>query len=441
MLSEFILTSALRSITNRYLTLENDGNVALPAPQTGHSYMLYMHIPFCESLCPYCSFNRVLYKEKMAREYFQQLRKEMRLVADLGYRFDSMYIGGGTPTVRLEDLAVTIDLARELFGVKEVSCETNPNHLTLETARILEGRVQRMSVGVQSFNDDLLRKMNRYYRFGSGEMIQKQIASVAGLFPSLNVDMIFNFPGQSETMLREDIARVIDSGANQVTFYPLMSSPSVSESMRKTMGEVTTENEAAYYHLVVDEMSRVFDLSTAWTFNRRHGTAPAAQAGNDMIDEYIVDYQEYVGVGSGAFSYLDGGLFINTFSLQEYRDQIEANRMPLTACHRYGKYQMMRYRMLMELFGLRLDKKRFLQDFGLPVEVGLPVEMGFLAVNGAFAHNDSSALTLTPRGRYLLVVMMREFFVGMNNVRDQARKSLPANEWLTMCASSQQPAD
>ena len=91
--------------------------------------MLYMHVPFCERLCPYCSFNRFPFAEDRARPYFANMRKEMLMLKDLGYDFDSVYIGGGTPTILLDELCDTIDLARETFSIKEVSSETNPNHL------------------------------------------------------------------------------------------------------------------------------------------------------------------------------------------------------------------------------------------------------------------------------------------------------------------------
>lgn len=70
-----------------------------------------MHVPFCERLCPYCSFNRFPYREQRARDYFQALRQEMRMLADQGYDFESVYVGGGTPTVDIDELCETIDLA------------------------------------------------------------------------------------------------------------------------------------------------------------------------------------------------------------------------------------------------------------------------------------------------------------------------------------------
>ncbi len=94
----------------------------------------------------------------------------------------------------------------------------------------------------------------------------------------------------------------------------------------------------------------------------------------------------------------------------------------------FNKRDRMRYRFMMQLFGLRLDKRAFERDFGCTVEAGLPVEMAFMTAAGAFATNNADELTLTPKGRYLTVVMMRQFFIGVNNLRDQARAALTGEE-------------
>ena len=143
MIAERLLTRRLRSLRAQQLALEPHRLGNLPAPTRDGGYLLYAHVPFCELLCPYCSCNRFPFQEEMARA---SLRDEQRTVADLGYRFTDMYVGGGTPTVLVDALASTIDLARELFDIDEVSTETNPNHLTEAVLGPLDGRVQRMSV-------------------------------------------------------------------------------------------------------------------------------------------------------------------------------------------------------------------------------------------------------------------------------------------------------
>ena len=169
MLSERLLTNVVRQCTNQYLKLKPTDEVMMPAPEQGKRYMLYMHVPFCERLCPYCSFNRFPFSEERARPYFENMRKEMRMLKDLGYDFDSVYIGGGTPTIMIDELCDTIDQARELFNIQEVSSETNPNHLIPSYLDKLQGRVQRLSVGVQSFDDGLLKQMDRYDKYGCGQ--------------------------------------------------------------------------------------------------------------------------------------------------------------------------------------------------------------------------------------------------------------------------------
>lgn len=429
MLTERMLSTVVRECTNQYLKLKPTDDAMMPAPDPAKRYMLYMHVPFCERLCPYCSFNRFPFAEDRARPYFENMRKEMRMLKDLGYDFDSVYIGGGTPTIMIDELCDTIDQARELFSIKEVSSETNPNHLIPSYLDKLQGRVQRLSVGVQSFDDGLLKQMDRYDKYGSGEEIIARIQDASPYFVSMNADMIFNFPAQTEDILISDIERVVESGCTQTTFYPLMASPSVERSLARTVGAVDYAREQKYYEIICELLTggpfHLFEHGSAWTFNKRNTSASGEDA---MIDEYVVDYEEYPAIGSGGITYLGSNLYVNTFSVRDYNAAIEAGRMSIMGKTTFSKRDRMRYRFMMQLFGLRLDKKQFKADFGCSVERGLPVEMSFMTAAGAFATNNDEELTLTPKGRYLTVVMMRQFFIGVNNLRDQARAVLPGEE-------------
>jgi hypothetical protein len=102
--------------------------------------------------------------------------------------------------------------------------------------------------------------------------------------------------------------------------------------------------------------------------------------------------------------------------------------MSVSARQSYGKREQMRYRFMMELFGLNFDRKRFSNTFKIGAEWGLFFEMLFMLLSGSFAKIKHDAIYLTPRGKYLSVVMMREFFSGVNNVRDEARKALSEEE-------------
>ena len=391
--------------------------------------MLYAHVPFCERLCPYCSFNRFPFSEDRAKPYFENMRKEMRMLKDLGYDFESLYVGGGTPTIMIDELCETIDQARDMFSIKEVSSETNPNHLIPSYLDKLKGRVQRLSVGVQSFDDGLLKQMDRYDKYGSGDEIVARIQEASPYFVSMNADMIFNFPAQTEDILISDIERVVESGASQTTFYPLMASPSVERSLARTVGKVDYQREQLFYQ-IIDELlcggeKPLFTHGSAWTFNRLDTAAAAEDA---MIDEYVVDYEEYPAIGSGGITYLGSNLYVNTFSVRDYNADIEAGRMSIMGKTTFSKRDRMRYRFMMQLFGGRLDKRAWFRDFECTVEAGLPVETAFMKLSGAFDKDTDDEITLTAKGRYLLVVMMRQFFIGVNNLRDQARAALPGEE-------------
>ena len=418
-IAERLLTRRLRGMRSQQLRLEPHRPGDLPRPRRDGGYLLYAHVPFCEVLCPYCSFNRFPHREDRAVAYLRQLREEMRMVADLGYRFSSMYVGGGTPTVMVDELVATIRLARELFGIAEVSTETNPNHLTDAVLGPLEGEVQRLSVGVQSLDDDLLRQMRRYDKYGSAAQILRGLEAARGRLPTFNVDMIFNLPSLTEEVLERDLRTLTEIGADQVTYYPLMVSPAVERPLERALGKVDYGREERQYRLISRTLAPTYRPTSAWAFSRTDAT---------LIDEYIVDHDEYVGIGSGSFSYLGGEIYANTFSLRNYAAAIEAGHPSVDARMRLHRRDQLRYRLMMDLFGLRLDKRAFARANGVGVERGLALEYAFLKLAGAFGRDDVEAIELTETGRYLLVVMMREFFIGVNGIRDLARAGLPEAE-------------
>ena len=288
------------------------GPVALPVPPPdGHAF-LYLHIPFCISLCPFCSFHRVAYRESKAARYFTALRREIGTYRDAGFRFTGVYVGGGTPTVAPGELAETLALVRESFPVREISVETNPCDLTDPILDMLvQAGVNRLSVGVQSFDDGLLREMERYVKYGSGARILEHLELARGRFTTLNVDMIFNLPHQTPQILERDLDSVLASAANQVSFYPLMTSDSVRRKMTAQMGGLDRRRVRSYYQRILQRLRGEFRASSAWCFSRGEGAG---------IDEYIADSGDYVGVGSGAFSYVNGVLYATTFSLNVYHE-------------------------------------------------------------------------------------------------------------------------
>ena len=203
---------------------------------------LYVHIPFCVQLCPYCSFHRYAFEEKSVREYFKALRQELQIYARMGFRFSSVYLGGGTPTVLMDELFETLAVIRDLFNPAEISLETNPDRLAnKELTSLARAGVRRVSVGIQSFSDEILKAIGRYEKYGSGKGLARKLKEASGSVETLNVDMIYNFPIQDSSMLENDLANLLDILPDQVTFYPLMISQATRKQMEHIMGKVSQE--------------------------------------------------------------------------------------------------------------------------------------------------------------------------------------------------------
>lgn len=406
-----IITETARREFSRAMRFDDKTAAVLPRSDGKRDRLLYLHVPFCESLCPYCSFNRMVFEEALCRRYFTALRREIRLYRDLGYDFSGIYVGGGTPTILIDELEATLDLCREVFSIREVSVETNPNHLHDGNIAVLQrAGVNRLSVGVQSFDDDLLKAMGRYHKYGSGESIAGRLTDIRNEFDTLNADMIFNFPLQTEAVLTADLARLLDTGVGQITYYPLMVSDSTRKSVEMTLGKVDYRREKKYYYLITDVLSGAYRFSSAWCFSRKES----------MVDEYIVDYDEYAGLGSGSIGYIGGMCYANTFSVPDYIDLLDGGVFPLMASRTFTLKERIRYDFVMKLFGLALDLTQVRQKYGTALAPFLWPDILAFALAGALRY-EGGTLRLTGRGRYYWVIMMREFFTAVNNFRDYCR--------------------
>ncbi len=414
-LVDSLLIQTFRFRTRGFLRMEDtEGDV--PAVPRGGNCHLYVHIPFCEVLCPFCSFHRVQHCGASASRYFVALRDEIYRYHRAGFKFSGVYFGGGTPTIEPEELLSTINLVRGLFGVTDISVETNPRELRPAfLAELRAAGVTRLSVGVQSFDDDLLRSMERYEKYGSGAEIAEHLRAAAGIFPTLNVDLIFNQPRQSLASLERDLDLIDSIGVDQVSCYPLMVSPTVLRRMADTMGAPDSRRLRTFYHAILRRLQPKFAPTSAWCFTR----------GGRGGDEYIVAAEHYVGVGSGAFSYLDGTLYSTTFSLPAYAQRIARGHTGIVARHRLSPGDQMRYALLVQMFGLGLDRAAAHQRHGAKFFLTVWPELAALTAVGAVT-TDARGWRLTERGMYFLMLMMSEFFESVNGYRDAMRAHVQA---------------
>jgi coproporphyrinogen III oxidase-like Fe-S oxidoreductase len=413
MMVDRFISWVIRHNTTKCFSFENQGDVE-PPPAPAMPVHLYVHIPFCSELCPYCSFHRVQFKEDLTRAYFGSLKAELGMYRDRGYAFSGVYIGGGTPTVMPDELLGLLDVINGHFSPREISVETNPDRLDKGLLRSLADRnVKRVSVGVQTFDDGILKAVGRYAKYGSSEVLTDKLREARGIVDTLNVDMIYNFPVQTPAMLQADLKTLLDLSPDQITFYPLMISSLTRARMKGIMGISGHETEKRYYEAITDALEGRYVPSSAWCFSKK---------GTSMIDEYIVINDDYVGVGSGAFGLVAGGIYANTFSLPEYAARIATGRFPLSARKLFSRRELAQYAFLMGLFGLTLDTRLFRERFGASVWTLLGPELFFFLLAGAITL-ENGKVKLTRKGQYYWVAMMREFFTGVDNFRDLSREA------------------
>jgi menaquinone C8-methyltransferase len=385
----------------------DDSGITHQILRPGETLSLYIHIPFCRKLCPFCCFNRYLFNEAKAREYFVNLRKELDIYIQRGFTFTDFYFGGGTPTILMDELLSFIDYLKSRFAVREISLETTPHEITPEKVTALrQAGVRRLSLGVQSFDDAMLNAMGRTLSPGKETIAKIQLAQ--GQFATVNIDLIFNFPFQTLAKFAADVTLFKQLGIDQVTFYPLMPSPHKKDSMERKFSKVDNSTEKGFYDIILDQIYRQgYQASTVWCFSK----------GPQMIDEYIVDYADYIGIGAGSVSLVNGLFYVNSFSLDGYASRLKDGHLPVVRYRHLSEKEYLRYYLLTKLFGMKVNKEQFRQQFGVDIYHKLRTELRMLKLARSIDENNTE-IQVNTRGMYIISVMMREFFASLNALRE-----------------------
>jgi len=373
-----------------------------PNPALVKKYLLYLHIPFCKTFCSYCSFYKVAYKPKQVQAYFTALREDIKSAAAKGYHFQGVYIGGGTPTLAPDEVAETIDLLHSLFDIKEVSCEASPD-IDEATIQLLKNRVDRLSIGVQTFQNSLLHKSKRLNKFGASEEMLVTVAEIIESFEIVNVDMIFNFYNQTERRLRDDLSTIKKLSPHQIAYYPLMYSKFSNKT--KQFGGYSQENEFPFYKIIMNTLNEEYEQVGSWSYTKK---------GGKFFDEYVVNHDEYLGLGAGAFSYIDNTLYANTFNVDEYVEIVKNQQSAIKLQKVYEPEDQLKYRLMLRLFANEFDPEKFDQSYGRGSTKKVFKELTFLKIIKAFNGNSYS---LNKSGKYYAMLMMKEFYIGMNELR------------------------
>jgi oxygen-independent coproporphyrinogen-3 oxidase len=285
---------------------------------------LYLHVPFCRNLCPYCPYTKVPYRRELTGPYAKAALAEVDLWADAvgPAEIASVYIGGGTPSVALDAVAAVLGRMRDRFVVSgEVCIETNPADVDARSVeRIRQAGVTMVSLGVQSFRREGLEAVGRGY---TPEVAERALALVAAAgFSSVNADIMFALPGQTAADVVEDLEHAARLGAGQITAYPLLTFPytAVGEYCRLKGVQLPGLRVRHEHYRAVRQWCAAngFERVSVWGFKR--GRAPRYSS---------VTRDGYLGIGPGAGSDLPDGFVLNTFDLDAWQNAIREDRLPI----------------------------------------------------------------------------------------------------------------
>ncbi|MCL2521993.1 MAG: radical SAM family heme chaperone HemW [Erysipelotrichales bacterium] len=278
---------------------------------------LYIHIPFCQTICSYCDFpKRIANSREMIKEYLQSLKVEMESYRKHFFEVCSVYIGGGTPnSLSDEELDLLLSyISIEGLHLKEFTIEINPELLTENQIKILKKhQINRISIGVQSFQPELLKILKRNH---DKQLVLKAVKSLkeAG-FDNISIDMIHSIPTQKISDLKADLNEVINLDVQHISYYGL----SIED---KTM--LKLEIEKNKYKIIDEDLSVEFFQTTKENLQNNNFTH--YEISNFAKDNYQSFHntlywrnQKYIGIGVGAAGYLDNVRYNNNNYFKDYR--------------------------------------------------------------------------------------------------------------------------
>ena len=272
---------------------------------------VYIHIPFCKSICSYCDFCKVLYHGPWVVPYLNALLMEIN-DKYVGNPIRTIYIGGGTPSALcIKDLKYLFDIIKkfDLSILEEFTFECNLNDINTEFLEVLKANgVNRLSIGIESFNEEKLAIMERYHTFEEASEKIK-LARKMG-FDNINVDLIYGLPGETLKDLKKDLDLFLKLEPDHISTYSLIVEDNTKIGL-SGIQPISEELDATMYEYIEEKLE-----------NKRYNHYEVSNfALKGKMSQHNLNYwhnNEYYGFGIGAHGYLHGVRYENTHSLTSY---------------------------------------------------------------------------------------------------------------------------
>lgn len=360
---------------------------------------VYVHLPFCPYICPYCDFAKWPHKRSVAQRYLQALYGEIAVTPNAG-EFASVFFGGGTPnTYDAQDVARLVRRLREAFpgpADRETTIEVNPELVHEEDLRAYrEAGINRISIGVQSFAADEIKTLGRRHTVEDVERVVRA-ARDAGI-RSVSIDLIFAAPGQTPESWRRSLDTAISLGVDHISTYGLTietGTPYEKWQAREPAAFFDDTREAELYEIAIETLEAAEFAQYEISNFARPGHESAHNA------NYWAN-GEYVGLGVGAASYRGGVRSVHTRELESYIGAASEGRSipgeseQLEGAQRAGEAVMLSLRTAQGVC-VASFKERYGLDF---LEFYAPVIEQYRSLG--LLETDATHVRLTRRGRFL----------------------------------------
>lgn len=295
----------------------------------------YIHIPFCEHICHYCDFNKVFLQGQPVDEYLKMMKKEMQLQVKTypsAPELETIFVGGGTPTSLNEtQLQYLCDSISETFTLKkdgEYTFEANPGELSREKLEILyHSGVNRLSFGVQSFTDDLLKRIGRTHRAADVYETIEKAQSVG--FTNISIDLIYGLPGQTIEDFTDTLDKALALDLPHYSSYSLIVEPKTVFYNLMQKGKLhlpPQDTEANMYEKLMETMEK----------HNLHQYEISNFARTGFESRHNLTYwnnEEYYGIGAGAHGYTGGKRIANHGPVKKYMNPLQADELPVLETH------------------------------------------------------------------------------------------------------------
>ena len=384
--------SFITSLTRTWLTrtakpfvFKNEYDKELPFAEC-EALGLYVHIPFCKSICDFCPYCKTLYNKELCERYIDSLISEIHLVGrqyNGKKRATSLYFGGGTPALVANRIKEIIDALSEHFIITDgIGVELHPDNVNEKTLELLkEAGVTKISIGIQSFCEKYQTVLGR--KKIDAEKMAKALSSVH--FETVSMDFIFALPNQSFDDLKSDIDKAFSLGANHVAIYPF-----IDFTFTKSEVKSMTKKEK---RKLLDKVTNCcitkgYTRESIWTFSSEIGANYSSMT-----------RENFLGFGCSATTLLCDQFKINTFDVEEDCKRIDEGELTTSLTLRFTRRQRMIYWLFWTAYSTKVRANDFERFFGVPLKKAYGFEI-LLAKLLGFIKEKDGVYEMTLKGAF-----------------------------------------